>query len=60
MYSFPLGIFHLVGVLWNMRIAVPEVNHLLDERENISGLETSAGRGDLIEELADGDFFVES
>ena len=55
-----MGVFHLVDVFENARIAVPEFHHILDERNNIGGLETTAAGGDFIKELAQGDFVVES
>ena len=58
--SFPLGLFHHVDVFWNARIAVPEFHHILDERNNIGGLETTAAGGDFIKEVAQGYFVVES
>ena len=51
-----LGVFHIVDVLWDARIGVPEVHHLFDERDDVRGIKASAAQGDLIEELAESHF----
>ena len=54
-----MRILHLVDLFWDEWIGVPEFHHLLDEGDNVGGIETSATQGDLIKELAESDFVEE-